>query len=468
MSSNKLIEIKPGAGLNSGLVPSAEPAEGAIWRAARNCWVRDLTLEHSLGKAAIFSSLSNRPRVMAQIFTTAGVKRLYFEDSGSVRKLEGTTATTIGVISTAGSPDFETFGDWLLVTDNISPLKLWKNTGSLDIIADANTRFTRCKIIRRLAQHVIAYNTGGTNFASQTSFHWCSANDPEVWTPLPTNSARDLNIRNLDSEIVAVEPLGAAHAVYSQNNLVLVRYLGPTQWFGTPNQGLQGIGAVSKRAVVSLGNINIGISRAGVFLTDGNSFTYIDRPYIDKWLQSNVNWATPDEIAGYWDDRLQAVVWALPLVTGGKVGLTLDPKLAGGPRPFSFIDADFKFGLKRDVFEFPITSFGKVLYNVSLPDTVVGNFSASTHLFDAGDNQTYKSWDRVVLTGKIDPTSQIRFGYADEPQIEAIEWDNWSTIDSSNVPFGPRESIYLAMELKGTSTFRLSGLTVYGEKAGMV
>jgi hypothetical protein len=236
--SEKLIELHPGKGLDSGLYPSAEASAGAVWRTGLNVWFRPLGIHQAPGKEKLISVTDRQAQAAIQTFTQSGLKRLYFEDFGAVRLWDlgsGTPAgTVIGNVSATGSPDFETWGDWLLITDNTTNIQIWKNTGMAIVIADASTQFGKAKLLRRMAQHVLAISTD----VLPTGFHWCTADNPEIWTPAATNSARNLNIRNLDSEIVAAEPLGAGLALYSKETMLVVRYIGPTQWFGTPTQAL--------------------------------------------------------------------------------------------------------------------------------------------------------------------------------------------------------------------------------------
>jgi hypothetical protein len=472
MASTKLMELRPGKGLDSGLNPSAEEAAGAIWREGNNVWFRETAIEHLLGRSRIVSSISRQSQALAQAFTQAGARRLYYEDLGIINYWEGAASVVIGNLSPAGDYDLETWGDWLLATDGIANLQLWENTGTFATAGDSASQFARCKIIKKLAQHVIAYNTN----VFPTGFHWCSASNPKLWTPSQTNSARNLTIRNLDSEIVGVEPLGAAHAVYSSNTMMLVRYVGPDQWFGTPDQAIQGVGAVSNKSTISNGNFNYGISRAGMFATDGNSFTPIDRPALDKWLQENVDWDRKSTIAGYFDERLGLAIWSLPMISGGRRSIGMDPRTRAvtteaiylSRKSFTMLDANFGAGLGREIFDYPIVSLTDGIYYASLSNTLAGNFAITSHLQDAGEPAYYKLWDYVIIPGKISSTAQIRLGYADEPKKEIIEWTAWQNITSSRVAFAPRESVYLAIDLKATEGFNCSGIFVYGEKAGSV
>lgn len=470
MPSERLIELRPGKGLDSGLYPSAEAAAGAIWRTGLNMWFRPLGVHHAPGRQFITKVIGRQPQAAAQAFTQAGVRRLYFEDLGVVNYWEGANPFQIGAISSAGSPDFETWGDWLLATDNVGNIQIWKNAGALATIADAATQFARAKLLRRMAQHVLAISTN----VLPTGFHWCSADNPEVWTPSATNSARNLNVRNLDSEIVAAEPLGAGLALYSKETMILVRYVGPTQWFGTPTQALSGIGAVSRKAIVPFGNFNFGLSRAGIFKTDGSSFQYIDRPAFDIWLQENVNWALADSVASYYDEVLNMAVWSVPLMDGTRTAVAVDPKLNSSsvltrdPERLTYLDGNFGIGLERQIFDFPIIGKEDGMYYTSKSGTLMGNFTLTSHLMDAGAPDIFKSWDYAIMTGNISNANQVRFGFVDEPNVSAIEWTPWQLITTQGTAFGPRESVYLAIDIKGTQEFRMSSLTVMGEKAGQV
>lgn len=470
MPSEKLIELRPGKGLDSGLYPSAEASAGVVWRDGINVWFRPLGIHQAPGRQLAVPVISRQPQAAAQAFTQAGARRLYFDDLGIVNYWEGVGTTAIGNLSTVGNPDFETWGDWLLATDNVDPIKIWKNTGALATITDAATQFSKAKILRRIAQHVLAISTN----ILPTGFHWCTADNPEIWTPSTANSARNLNVRNLDSEIIAAEALGAGLAIYSRETMMLVRYVGPTQWFGTPTQALTGIGAVSRKSIVPFGNFNFGMSRAGIFKTDGSSFQYIDRPAFDTWLQENVNWSLANTIASYYDEILNMAVWSVPKLDGTRVAVAVDPKqnsssiLQRDPERFTYLDGDFGIALERQIFDYPIIGKTDGMYFTSKSGTLVGNFDLTSHLMDAGEPGMFKSWDFAFMSGNISSTSQIRFGFANEPKTSSIEWLPWQFITGQAIPFGPRESVYMAMEMKGTGEFRMSSLVVMGEKAGQV
>lgn len=473
MATEKLIDL-PADKLSSGVFPSIEPAAGETWRTGQNVWFREKSVETVLGRRKIVSALGRAPRAMAQAFTTAGNKRIYYEDLGLIRFTQNLgLPIDIGSLSANGDYDLETWGDWLIATDGIGNLQYWPNSGSLVPLGDAAANFSYCKIVKKLAQHLLAYNT---NFLP-TGFHWCDANDPTVWTPDLANSARNLNIRNLDSDIMAVCNCGAAHGVYSRDSMLLVQYVGPNQWFGTPNQAIAGIGAASKHSIVAVGQSNYGLGRSGIFQTDGSSFQYVDRPAVDKWLQENVDWTKSQLIAGYYNDRLGLVVWTVPLNTGGVATIAVDPKIRQattesiylGRKTFTYLDTKVTFGIDRIIFDNCIIAQADGIYLESLTGTLSGSFALTSNLLDAGTREIYKMWDYAILPGTYGSDAQVRFGFADEPQVAAIQWGSWAPLQMK-VPFpdGPRESIFLAMDFRSNSDFKLSAISVFGEKGGFV
>lgn len=467
MASKELIVARPDSGLVTGIMPSVEPASGAIWKMSRNAWFREASIEHALGKSKILAT-NLQSRFLANAFTTASQQRLYFEDSGVVKYTTGDVATVVDSLSAVGKYWLEPWGDWLIASDNIANLKVWKNAAGFVTITDAATQFARARIVKKLAQHVIAYNTN----VFPSGFHWSTASDPEIWTPSTTNSARNLPIRGLDSEIVCVADLGASHAVYSRSTLLLVRYVGPTQWFGTPQQALQGIGAVSALSSVSVGNLNYGFCRDGIFVTDGNTFTYIDRPAIDRWIQEMIDWTKAEEVLGFYDARLQLVSWSVPLLVAAPASravIAVDTKRRE-LSSFTLLEPGGGVGLRREVFDHPARAFADGLYFVSKHGTVVGDFSLTSHLMDGKDKNHFKSWDYAIFDGTL--TGEVRFGFSDVPSnpdgSEAtIDWGAWQTLET-RVPFGPRESVYIAIDLKSPTALRLTGIGIWGETGGSV
>lgn len=466
MPISKLIEITASKGINTGIFPSAEDTAGG-WGDARNAWFKDLHIEHMPGQQKIANVLTKKPRAMAQAYV-AGNRRIYFEDGGNITYLNNGVGSTLEVGTL--NPDstsfwLEPYGEWLIASDNVSQLQLWKGAGSFIPIAVG--QFVTAKIVKKLAQHVIAYSTD----VFPNGFHWCSASDPEDWVPTTINSARNLPIRNLDSDIMCVADLNGGHAVYSRAYMLQVSYLGASEWFGTPAAPLSGIGAGSKYSVVSLGKFNWGLCRGGIFVTDGQGFQYVDRPAIDRWIQEEIDWGRESEIVGYFDEKLLLILWSVPLLTGEKTVIAVDPKdrstiIAAKSKLFTFAAGDYGAALHREIMDYPIIAKADGIYLTSVNGTTMEDFYLQGGLYDAGDHSFVKTWETARFEGTI-ADAEVRFGFTDSPHLDSVEWHDWAPMTFEfPLPGGPRESIYLAVEMRSKTTFRLSGFTMWGQGAG--
>lgn len=479
MSSTKLIELLPSKGLDSGIAPSADPTAGLIWKDSKNIIYREAGIEHSLGRQKLFTVTGRPAQAMAQAFN-APTKSLYYENLGFIYHWPGAGAPVIiGALESNGDYWLEPWGTWLLLTDNIKQPKIWQGGAFIPIGVG---QFSTAKIIKKIAQFAVAYNTD----VLPNGFFWTDVSDPTQWTPTLTGAARNLEIRDLDSEIVAVADLGGSHAVYSRDNMLLVQYVGVNAgWLGTPQQGINGIGALSKRAIIAQGRYNYGMSRAGVFITDGNNFTYVDRPQVDKWIQEDIDFSLAAQISGYWNDRLGLAVWIVPLLTTSsyytpatpRIALALDPKTsrvtteatARDParRSFSFLDGSPLLGMSREVFENPIASLEDGIYLEGVTNTLTSGFTINSQLFDAGDQSVYKLWDYAIFSGKRLSGNEVRFGFTDEPTLESIQWNAWQPL-TYHCPFNMRESVFFSVQLRGAEELILAGIHVFGEKGGQV
>lgn len=465
MAKEKLIELKPGKGLDTGVFPSAQPTAGAVWKDARNAWFRELHIESVPGKTKIINAISRSAKVAVQAFV-AGLPRVYYEDLGIINYYAGAAPVVVGSLADSNDYDLEPYGEWLLATDNVSPLQIWKGTGTFANAGDVASQFTTCKIIKKLAQHVLAYNTS----VSSAGFHWCSASNPELWTPTAVNSAGNLVIRNLDSDIIAVENLGTSHAVYARSSMLQVQYTGAGQWFGTPGTALNGIGAVSRHSVVSVGKVNYGLTKSGIFFTDGSNYSYLDRPAIDRWIQENIDWSRAAEVVGYYNDQLLLLIWTVPTLDGARISIAVDPKnkdraqgVDVGRRVWTYLVEQFTFGANREVFDNPIIALTDGIYLNSVANTVAEGFSLSSWLFDAGEQQVSKLWDYLLLEGTL--SGEVRVGFTDLPTMESVEWGDWETCEY-RMPLQSRESVFFAIEFRSDAAVKLNGISVYGEKAG--
>lgn len=490
MAAEKLVELKDDA-LVAGLTPSVEPTAGQLWSAGRNMWFRDLSIEQVLGMQKVIGITGRPAQGLAQAFNFPN-KSLYWENLGLIYQMNGVGNPTvfsspqvIAGLSNVGDYWLEPWGTWLMMTDGINQPSIWQGAYGVAPIPIGVGQFATCKIIKKIAQFAVCYNLD----VMPNGFAWSAVSDPTTFTPTQSNAAASLQIRDLDSEIVCVQDLGVSHAVYSRDTMLLVQYVGPSSgWLGTPNEALRNVGAVSKHSVVAVGRQNFGLNRSGIFITDGTTYSYADRPQVDRFLQTNVDWSQANTIWGRWNDRLGLIIWSVPLLSSSpyysssstRLAIAMDPKLRTvtkesiylSRKPYTFLDGVSYGGMDREVFDYPIVIMPDGLYYDAVENTLAGTFNLTSQLFDGGDQTIFKQWDYAIFAGTFDntdPTMQVAFGHTDQPTLTSVTWDAWQPMGYDVAPVaGPRESIFLALRFQGSSNFKLTQVRVFGEKGGFV
>lgn len=261
---------------------------------------------------------------------------------------------------------------------------------------------------------------------------WRSLDDPDTWVAGPANLAGQLEIRELQSNIVSVQPLGPRLAVYGTDQMFLVNYLANDLVFGY-QAALNGIGAVSKKAVVAVGRQNYGLSEQGFFVTDGASFQYIDEPAIRTYYTENANQAQISKAVAFHDETHTQVRWYFPtnnlLITGG-VSYNYSTKT------WSILSNDVSAGDERRVIEAPITGTETGLI---LKEDTGANANGSAMLawvrskpIDMANADKVKELDsiRIGFTGQ---GLQYRIGWS-ETEDGTINWGSYRDM-TTGFPF---------------------------------
>lgn len=220
---------------------------------------------------------------------------------------------------------FTHFGDWTIV--NMGPgtgaAKLYKPGVSL-----ANYPQAPIDVVafQKRLNFMLAFGYG----ARGTRVGWSAADNIEVWNPAADNEAGALSIDDFDTPIRAVSRLGNASAVYAEDQLALVQFINAPFYFGQRTV-LDGIGAVGQKAVTGDGQRNYGVSRNGIWMTDGASFRYIDTGILRDYLQANVNWAQASKIHACRNDYRGTFEFFFPMGVSTIIneGWSYDPQTGG-------------------------------------------------------------------------------------------------------------------------------------------
>ncbi len=360
----KLLELK--TELDSGIWPSIHARQIPVWEDGRNIEFGPGHVSKIRGYTAPFVYSAGKPiRGLGQQRLENLTQRMYWGTINALFKWDVLGVEQLGsgytgqTNATATSPatvwSFESWGNWMLATNGRDAPQIYKNTGSFEALAGfpANS----AEIFIRRGPHMLAFGLAGS---SQT-FAWCSDDNIEDWTSTQDNTAGALFMREMDSPPVAVVPMGDLVAVYSQDSLFLVSYVGAPLVFGY-KPALNGIGAVGKQAVVPVGRRNFGFGRQGFWVTDGVSHQYIDDPMVRKYWQSRINWAQASKVSAYHHEDSHQIRWFLPTNSGEPdFGLAFDYIR----NVWSPLDYGRSSAVERQVFNYPIvaTPTGEIYFD---------------------------------------------------------------------------------------------------------
>lgn len=271
--------------------------------------------------------------------------------------------------------------------------------------------------------HILGFSTN----VSDKEFIWCDADDPFTWATGPDNLAGQLQIRELKGPIRAAVPLGEYIAVYGDDQMFLVNYLANDLVFGY-SPVLDGVGAVSKKAVVAIDRLNYGLSQQGFFRTDGASFEYIDEPAIREWFDNNSASAQLGKAIAFHDEENTQVRWYLPTsssaITGG---VSFNYKT----NTWSIIESAKSAGQERIILGGPITGGedGILYREVSgLNDGVSAMTSwVRSKPLDWSNADIVKELDSIRI-GFTGTGLQYRIGWSEE-ENGTINWGSYTDMD---------------------------------------
>lgn len=448
--------------LESGIAPSLPAKASKLWLDATNVLFIDRGVEKARGITAV-SSIVGDIFGISQAFVD-GQQRAYLGTVNTFYQYsDGDTAELASGFG-GGNWSIIPWGTWVLATNGIDPVQVCKNDTVM--VPLANVPVGTARIIRKLAQRPII-------FAGQTAY-WPRATDIEYWTvPDPTGNAGSFFIRDLDSDIVAVEPFGEFLAYYTNNQMGLVTFIGGASVYGFKNR-IEGIGAIGLNAIVPVGQKHYGMSANGFWVTDGSSFDYLEHPAIDAFFDAHVDKTLGDRITGVHVRDRQMVAWFFRDVDGSIHGL----EFCYGNGSWQHLQMPITAAAAQEVFDGPLAAASGGEWGVFDASSDVGGATMTSSLrtagFDAGEPQRFKHWELVQVNIEATNGVDVRFGLHRYETMGAHPddyWTDWAALGRDNYLGlgGGLDSVYLSMELRSLTfgvSWRIGGLSVHGTLGG--
>jgi len=183
----------------------------------------------------------------------------------------------------------------------------------------------RCSILHKLGPFIIAFFTDNDN----TEARWCSEDNVLNWLPIASNSARDINLRDMNSSIKCVVEFGNSLLVMGITRAHLFQFIGAPLFFGAQKL-IDGVGAVGKNALTEGGRLIYGFSPHGLFVTDGSEKQYIDEPSMHSFIFEGDNKYDKSraELVAVWEDANdEEIYFSYPTIDGSGFTVSFNPKL---------------------------------------------------------------------------------------------------------------------------------------------
>lgn len=335
----KMLELK-GDIIHSGVHPGIPNQQVPLWTSSNNIVFRDQSAKVSGAQVPLFDKFPGTvgPGTGVMALNNEGLPalvwgtrtRLYIGVAPPVSKDASRPAGYGGVIDDQWS--FVQYGKVVLATNGVDEPQicpdftitdpvfedLYSYTGVVGLNADFRTH-----ILRSAGAHIIAFNNEYTTEKINYEYRWCSEDDFLAWAPISTNSARDIQLRDLDSDIVAVVELGQVLVVFGRDQVHAVAYAGAPFFF--PNQHLlSNIGAIGHGSVVPVGRMIYGMDTHGIYVLDGTSYQYVDSPSIHSYIfEQQLDTTRLGTVVAWADQNEEMVYFSIPVKSRPDGGFTL-------------------------------------------------------------------------------------------------------------------------------------------------
>lgn len=450
-----------------------------LWEDGREIIFANASVQTQAARETLLT-FSDIPLDVAQSFTLAR-KRAYLATSTGVFRYVGPQTENEVASLLANQPSegfFEQllsqsmdrctllpWGDWVIMTDGVNQVKINKNSayGSVATPDLGGVPWTYARVIAKYQSHMFAANTS----LNGRRVYWSALDDPETWTAALTNDAGSNPLRDLDSRVEAMVPLGTNLAIYATDQLALCRYVAGIDVMSFA-PALNGIGAINPRSIVPNNRFNWGLHRRGIFYTDGVQFDYVDEPSVRAWLKANVNWDLKEKVKGFHDEGAQMIAWVVPVNDGGYVTIGYHYK----NQCFTVVNENSFFADNADVFDDCIIGFDR---SVAIQGSGTRpNSWVQTKPLDCGDRTTEKLFQMLRMHWEYSGSPTVQLAYLenlnDDPSFED-SFTPADLVDGTDFHIsGPgRAANFLAVKISssGGDWFRISGLELHGEAAGL-
>lgn len=439
----------------SGLTPGLPLPWRPLWNEGLGVIFSDAVAQNFPARETLFA-LEEAPLDIIQAFVDT-TPRIYVGTSKRVLRYTQATGAVQLTLGNFGAWQLLAWGNWLIASDGTNPVMVSKN--DLNFVALAGTTFTSARIVEKYANYVFAANTSN----GATRVEWSQLDNPEDWTPTVDNTAGYYDIRDMDSGIISTAALGPVQALYSGDSMFTMRYVTDRDVVMSILPAVQGLGAVSRRSVVSDGRLNWGLTQRGVWKTDGSAKVFVDEPRVRKILRSTTDWDATEQIYGSLDETRHMVQWHLPQLDGSFKTVAYDYDGDSWTYPHDGVYV----GLEEGAFNSTLLGTDSAIVQVG-----TGTCAASylqTKPLDCGTRDKNKKFQELWLDIEADEGVVVKVGYCYNSIYETPTLDDTYAV-AERIPLNVADAVAIVLRFEAAAglTWSLAGFRLQGELTGNV
>lgn len=213
-----------------------------------------------------------------------------------------------------GDWSFQNFGTWMLGSHG-GKLWIWKPYDeekwphtTMQEVTDFTARGQYVNFILKCKNFIIA--------VCDESILWSTDDNPEEWTPEESNMAGDLFIRDIQSHIQGGIATESFLLLCTQNEVIRVDYISRPYVFSYKKL-YEGAGVWNKRSICSLNKSIFGFGPSGIWVSDGNGISYIDKNTVGGEISDQLDIQRINScFCGSWNN-IQHVFFFIPILDEG-------------------------------------------------------------------------------------------------------------------------------------------------------
>jgi hypothetical protein len=474
-------------GLSEGISPDLHEWKQFLWRDGRNVICAPEGPRKMEGWSAPLTPAAALPvRGIGQLLQSGG-QRLFWGDTDSLylwntatvtdkSKAGGYSGNLNETVTTPASVwSMVEWGTWMVASNGVDPIQISKADAQFADLG--GTPPATAEVLMKLGQHIVAMNTP----LGPDAVEFSDESDPEDWVPVAANKAGNFLIRDMESRIIAGASLGGSKlAAYGENAMHVIQLVGAPSYIGAPGNGIRGIGAVSKKSIVTVGKMNYGFGPKGLFQTDGVSFRYIGLGRVTRTIMDELNWAQKSKVNGYHNAKHNEVIWYYPTTTGEP---TKGVSYNYATNAFMFLDHGRTSSESQTVFQYPVigAADGKIYYTnfgVDADGAAMTSYLES-HPYpgytDKGNplSKWYKwiSQIELAMQTRVGTGLRLRIAQLDEPSETPVFEDTRIVADPAEAIDVMKAARYWVLRLESDQIgddWDLQALEILGKRLGRV